>query len=377
MKDLARNDFDKLLSGAEIQRLDKGEILLAEGELDTALYILLEGEVEVLVPTKKGWLRVAVLGEGSVIGEMAFLDDLPRSARVNAVTPCSASRITRESFQEFAQRDPTTALSFIWELSRIVAFRLRDMERLDAAEAAREEERKTLSEELHDETLSDLGSLAVELAFMKRKASSISPDLGSGLDEIRDRLRGIDRRLREIVQGIYPPVLAVRGLELALIAYLNDLSARTIVNPCPLEIELVTTGFDKEERLSEEVEIGIYRVIQQGAANVIQHAQAKRLLIDITWSDSELTFSLADDGVGFDVNNPKENPSTGHFGVVNLRDRIERLLGTFQIESQVSVGTTIRGRVPVVNENARPKVRQISTFILDNQQSTDEAQIEA
>ena len=209
--DLSEEDFEKILGRGETQELDAGSMLIAEGEQDTALYVLLEGEVEVLVPTDKGWLQVAVLGVGSVIGEMAFLDNLPRSARVIARTPSSVLKSSRESFREFAQREPSVALRFIWELSRTVASRLRRMERLDASEAAREEERKSLASELHDETLADLGGLAMELAFMKREAAGTSPELEAGLDEIRSRLRSTDRRLREIVQGIFPPALVLRG----------------------------------------------------------------------------------------------------------------------------------------------------------------------
>ena len=342
-------------------------MLIAEGAKDTALFILLEGEVEVMVPTERGWMRVATLKQGSVIGEMAFLDDLPRSARVITAAPSSALKITRESFQEMAMREPVIAMAFVWELSRTVTVRLRRVERFDAAEIAREEERKSLAEELHDETMADLGSLAVELAFMKRDAARVSPELEAGLDEIRERLRAADGRLREIVQGIFPPVLSLRGLASALNSHFNDLATRTIDGTHPLEIQLRTTGFDLE-RLPENVEIGVYRVIQQGVANVIKHAQATVLRVDLTWSDSELSFSLIDDGVGFDVENPKESPATGHFGLVNLRDRTESMMGSIEIESKASAGTTIRGRVPVANEVPRPKEGQTAVYVLNNQQ---------
>ena len=119
--------------------------------------------------------------------------------------------------------------------------------------------------------MGDLGSMAVELAFMKRQAASETPELESALEELRLRLRATDKRLREIVQGIYPPVLALGGVGSAINSYLGEYSARTIESPYPLEIEMRTRGFDKE-RLHEDVEIGVYRVVQQGIANVIQHA---------------------------------------------------------------------------------------------------------
>ena len=160
-------------------------------------------------------------------------------------------------------------------------------------------------------------------------------------------------------------MLALRGLESALTSLFNELSTRAISSPSPLEIELRSMGFDKE-RLPEHLETTVYRVIQQGVTNVMQHAQAKKLLIDLTWADSELSFTLSDDGTGFDVDNPGESPATGHFGLVNLRDRMERQMGTLEIESQISRGTTLRGRVPVVNETVRPTEVRTSVFVLNN-----------
>ena len=372
LEGLPPDDFEKIVSGGEVQRLDAREILISEGGGDSSLYFLMDGEMDVLVPQENGWLRVAVLGAGSVIGEMAFLDNLPRSARVVARAPSTALRMTRESFQEFAVREPVLSLVFLWELSRIVSLRLRRVERFDAAEAAREQERKSLAEELHDETMADLAATVLELALMKRQFSAAAPELGAGLDELRIRLRLIDRRLREIVMGIFPPALPLRGLEPALNSLLNDISLKPIVNPHPLEVELTTTGFDSE-LLPEDVAIAVFRVIQQGVNNVIKHAQAKSLRIDLTWSDSELTFSVVDDGVGFDV----ENPSTGHFGLASLTDRIERLLGTIEIESQQSVGTKLTGRVPVLSEAPRPTETRVLSLIINNRQPQQEVEANA
>ncbi len=364
---LSSEEFQRFLTGGETRHLEAGSILITEGAQDTALDIILQGEVEVLVPTEKGFLQVAVLGPGSVIGELAFLDNLPRSARVVAKTPCSALRITRESFQGFALREPQIALVFIWGLSKTVAFRLRRVQRFDAAEAARDQERKALAELLHDETMADLGSMAVELGFMKRTAAKTSPELGAALDEFRARLRSADRRLREIVQGIFPPSLTLRGLPSAVNTLLNDLSSRPIASPHPLEMELRTTGFGKD-RLPESTEIGVDRVIQQCVANVIKHSQAKLLKVDLTWGESELTFAVADNGMGFDPASPRESPATGHFGLVNLWDRMEALMGSLKIESQPGAGTTLTGRVPLISDSPRPRDSQISRFIMSNEE---------
>lgn len=81
--------FQGLASTGETRQVDPGTMLVVEGQQANDLYILLEGEVDVMAPMDGDWVRVAVLGPGSAIGEMAFLDDLPRSARVIAATTCS------------------------------------------------------------------------------------------------------------------------------------------------------------------------------------------------------------------------------------------------------------------------------------------------
>ena len=174
-----------------------------------------------------------------------------------------------------------------------------------------------LAAELHDDTMSDLSSLAIELAFIKRQASAVSPELESRLEEIHHRLKATDRRLREIVQGLYPPALALQGLAPALTSLCGEYSSRTIENPYPLEIEFRTTGFDDDVRLPGELEIALYRITQQRTLNTIHHARARKLSIDLSWSGSEIALSLDDDGIGFDIDNPPEGPDTGHFGLVN------------------------------------------------------------
>ena len=345
--------------------MDPGTMLVLEGQQANDLYILLEGEVEVMAPMDGHWVRVAVLGPGSAIGEMAFLDDLPRSARVIAATTCSVLQISRESFQEFSLREPKLALAFVLELSKIVSFRLRRLEQFNAADVAKENERRSLAAELHDQTLADLGSLAIEVGFLHNHASGISEELERSIIAVRERLKDTDHRLRGIVQGIYPQALSSMGLVTSVNSFLSDLATRPLSILQPLEIEVVATGFG-QDRLNEDFEIGLYRVIQQGVDNVIQHAQAKKLQIHLTWSTSEVTLVMSDDGIGFDGVNPNENPLSGHFGLFSQRDRIERFLGRMEIKSQPLKGTTLRARIPVVSDTARPDESRVSTYLLVN-----------
>lgn len=358
--------FNGLAEKGQVQTLNSGAMLLAEGQRATDLYVILDGQMEVMAPMGSDWIRVAELGPGNAIGEMAFLDGSPRSARVFATTTCSLLRITRESFEVFSQQRPDIAISFMLELGRIVAYRLRRLEQFDTAEASKEYERKALAAELHDQTLAELGALAVELGFLAREASEYSEDLKGSVDQLRERLKDTDQGLRRIVQGIFPPVLTIMGLLPAVNSFLSEISGRPVASLHPIEVRITSSGFD-QVRLDERLEISLYRVIQQGLSNVIQHAQAKQITIDLSWKNGEVILILADDGVGFDVLNPKESPLTGHYGLANLKDRIEKHLGQMKIISNPGQGTTLRAVIPVVGAESGADEPRTSTYFLNNQ----------
>lgn len=366
LANLMATTFKGLAEEGQTKNLETGSLLMAEGQQATDLYILLQGQMEVMAPMDQDWIRVAELGPGTAIGEMAFLDDAPRSARVMASTQCSLLQITREAFQKFSRREPMLAIDFIMELGRILAFRLRRLEQFDTAEVAREYERKSLAAELHDQTLGDMAGLAVELGFLAHQASGVSEELKSAIDQVRERLKETDQGLREIVQGIFPPVLIIMGLIPAVNSYLVSVAGRPVTNPYPIEVQFIASGFDNG-RLEENLEISLYRVVQQGLANAIQHAQAKKVSIELRWENDEVTLFLTDDGVGFDIQNPKESPLTGHFGLANLRGRIEKYLGRMDITSQPGEGTSLRARIPVIGGGSDTNQPQVAIYHLQTQ----------
>ena len=238
------------------------------------------------------------------------------------------------------------------------------------AQEAREDERKKLAEELHDETMADLAAMALEVGLLRRHAGQGAAldegdpsDVEESLADLGTRLKDTNLRLRQMVQGIFPSVLSNMGLVTALRSYLEEISKRPIDNPFPLKIEFRVRGFE-EERVSEELEIGFYRVVQQGVTNAITHAQAKNLLVDLSWQDGGIALSIVDDGVGFDVANPKESTLTGHFGMTNLKDRIEALDGTLEVTSKESEGTKLQANVPLQSATSRPTEVASTTYRL-------------
>jgi len=99
-----------------------GEFIFREGEAAREMFVILDGEVEVLV----GNLRVDVAGPGSIVGEMALIEELPRAATARALTACALVPVNAEAFQSLVQKTPPFAL----HVMRVMAERLRRMNRM-------------------------------------------------------------------------------------------------------------------------------------------------------------------------------------------------------------------------------------------------------
>ena len=239
-----------------------------------------------------------------------------------------------------------------------------ELRRRQAAQTGRERERKRLAEELHDDTMAALAGSAVELSILAGEAKQTAGgvELAQALTELRRRIAATETRLREIVQGIYPSIITNLGLVSAIRSYFEDVAARPISNLYPLELQFSETGFG-EDRLPEEVEIALYRVVQLGLTNTIKHAQARSLTLDVVWSDSEVALRMQDDGIGFDAGTLKNTPDSGHYGLANLRDRIESVGGVSEMNSQPGAGTTLWARIHVDAGERRPDKVNSTRFV--------------
>ncbi|MCL4869659.1 MAG: cyclic nucleotide-binding domain-containing protein [Anaerolineae bacterium] len=119
--------WSKLLSYTASLRFRQGDTLINIGDTDSAIYIISEGQVEVLVPYKGGTQlrRTQVRESGSVIGEQAFIDNKPRSATVRAITDGAMVRLNRNAFEVFAAREPDLAREVLFDLARLLSIKLR------------------------------------------------------------------------------------------------------------------------------------------------------------------------------------------------------------------------------------------------------------
>ncbi len=127
MADFSEKDVQKIYAMGEVQHFAAGEIMVDVGADDTALFIILEGTAEVLIPKRNGWYRLASLSPAGVFGELSFFDRRPRSARVVVLTDCNVLKIGDQAFQHLRVHDTGLALSLVQDLGKILSHRLRHM----------------------------------------------------------------------------------------------------------------------------------------------------------------------------------------------------------------------------------------------------------
>jgi signal transduction histidine kinase len=96
-----------------------------------------------------------------------------------------------------------------------------------------------------------------------------------------------------------------------------------------------------ERRLSAEVELALYRIAQEALNNVMHHAGAEHVMLQITF-DKDIRLEVTDNGVGFVVpKSPTEFAPSGHFGLLGMRERADRIGGRLEVESEIGKGTRL------------------------------------
>jgi signal transduction histidine kinase len=204
--------------------------------------------------------------------------------------------------------------------------------------AAADAERRRIERNLHDGAQQHLVALAVTVRLAQQVAATEPDQAHALLEQLGRDLQAAVQELRDLAHGIYPPVLMDRGL----VAALESAAARA-----PLPVEVVAEG--DVGRLPQEVEAAIYFCCVEALQNAAKHAgggAAARVTIgrDVgTDGRDVVTFSVADDGAGFD---PAGSAGRGH-GFVNMGDRLGAIGGTVEVDSAPGRGTRVSGTVPV------------------------------
>jgi signal transduction histidine kinase len=205
----------------------------------------------------------------------------------------------------------------------------------------REQERKHLARELHDQMIQDLLSLNYQLEEIESKAVDDSPLLAEEIVDVREEIRSLVGELRRICGNLRPPTIDSLGLGAALQSFAHSWSERT-----GIEARL---HLDSEfGRLPEELELSIYRIVQEALNNIRKHAGATR--VDITLrhtSPRMLLVSIADNGKGlagdFDLAVLAQN---GHYGLLGISERVALMGGRLSFRNRRTTGLLLQVEIP-------------------------------
>ena len=195
--------------------------------------------------------------------------------------------------------------------------------------ATQDERAKKLERNIHDGAQQQLVALTVKARLARQLAARDVAKTEEILAQIEQDTQHALEDLRDLARGIYPPLLADKGLPAALAA-----QARKV----PIPTRVATDGVG---RLDPEIEATIYFCTLEALQNVTKYARASTVDVSLRQDDGVVEFTVTDDGRGFDAGST--NLGTGLQG---MADRVEAAGGTMEIESTVGSGTTVRGRIP-------------------------------
>ena len=252
-----------------------------------------------------------------------------------------------EDGPEFSVEDERLLSAFATSAATAVAT-ARDVatEGLRRSLEAAERERSRWARELHDETLQDLAALKVMLSSARRAKSAEQVDgiLAQAIEHVQLGVTG----LRSLIAELRPAALDELGIGPALHT-LADRVAGTTGLEIELVIELDYENGSAQTRHSAELEITIYRVVQEALTNIVKHAAADRVTVKVLEDVGHVRLEISDDGTGYST-----DAAGRGFGLLGMRERVALLAGQLEIESEPGTGTRVTAELPVQRRSADP-----------------------
>ena len=214
--------------------------------------------------------------------------------------------------------------------------------------AAQEEERKSLSRELHDHVAQVLTALRMELGRIERSRSPADARVGVAVSECKKQVDQLFRTVRDLSLGLRPSMLDDFGLRAAL-----EWLVRDAVRRFNVDIDLEITG--EVDQLADRIQTCVYRSVQEAVTNCVRHAKARRITVRVVRAAESLDVSITDDGVGFDTLQRR----TG-LGLHGIDERAKELNGRVTLTSRADHGTRLAMHVPLTAEVGEVRLARIA-----------------
>lgn len=210
--------------------------------------------------------------------------------------------------------------------------------------AIQEEERHRISRDLHDEIGQFSVSLGSALNIIEKEIEKDNID--AALRVIRDAksiLANTAKKIRALFMDLRPAELGLLGLPSVLRELFSNYT-----KSYPLNIKFRENIGNVH--IKDEVAITLYRVIQEAFNNIVKHAQAKNVNIDLLLKKGEIIFTIKDDGIGFDAEAFFREINMDKLGLRGMRERVDLLNGNFSLQSEIKNGTKIIISFPIIEE---------------------------
>ncbi|HEX6036032.1 MAG TPA: response regulator [Anaerolineales bacterium] len=207
--------------------------------------------------------------------------------------------------------------------------------------AAQEEERHRISRELHDDLGQALTTHLIALRNLQQDLSLPAQTLFERLQALYDQSYEIFGKIRSIARDLRPPVLDALGLRVAMQTYCTEFTRRT-------HLPVIFEAEDSLPELPDTYKVTLYRTLQEALTNVIKHAQANHVWVDLSQDDDWLTLTIQDNGIGFG----EEKPGSNGIGLAGLRERITIAGGTLTISATPKRGTILSAQFPLPEERS-------------------------
>ena len=210
-----------------------------------------------------------------------------------------------------------------------------ELERLSARlVAAQEEERRTISRELHDEVGQTLSAVLVDAANLANRIPPADTVARQYLESIRSHADSSVNSIRNIALLLRPSMLDDLGLIPALEWQAREVSRRS-------GVKVKVSDENVPDTLPDAVRTCIYRLVQEALHNVAAHSGAKNVVVNVRRENSSLILRVEDDGSGFD------SARTRGMGLLGMEERVRQLGGRLEIHSEPGKGTRLRASLPI------------------------------
>jgi signal transduction histidine kinase len=289
----------------------------------------------------------------AMIGQTRQLDYTPAISALDSYHRAREKADLLYHQTSLIEKDPNVQYTLNQKLLTQLAIQVKALDQVNGALqnaqrrllTERERERKHLSRELHDEVIQDLLTANYQL-------EAIETDIAQGnaskeqLVEVRNTIKDLIEGVRIICGNLRPPTIDSLGLEAAIQSHANAWSKRTGIS-VELDLEL------EPRRLTEEIELSIFRIIQEGLGNVYRHSKGTHAKISLcqSWNHA-LSLTIEDNGSGLPANfELSQLASHGHYGLIGISERVAILGGQFGLKQHRDGGVLMQVEIPVTFKN--------------------------